>query len=153
MTNKKISIGFDIGSVSINAVVCDANARLIEEWPYHRHFGRTLELCARILGQIEDKYGRDNIERVAFTGTHGKAIAAELKTCFEIETTAQTRGLHALLPEARSVVSIGGHDSALLILSPSDKGFILDDFKLNEACAAGTGSFIDQQAERVFSDV
>ena len=153
MTSKKISIGFDIGSVSINTVVCDASARLIEEWPYHRHFGRTLELCARILSQIEDKYGRDNIERVAFTGTHGKAIAAELNTCFEIETTAQTRGLHALLPEARSVVSIGGHDSALLILSPSDKGFILDDFKLNEACAAGTGSFIDQQAERVFSDV
>lgn len=151
MNNQKINIGFDIGSVSINTVVCDENGKLLEEWPYHRHFGRTLELCARILSQIETKYA--NIERVAFTGTHGKTIAEELNTRFEIETTAQTRGLYALLPEARSVISIGGHDSALLVLTPSDKSFILDDFKLNEACAAGTGSFIDQQAERIFADI
>ena len=153
MKTGKLNIGFDIGSVSINAVICDAEGRFVEEMPYHRHFGRTLELVARILGQIEDKYGRDNVQRVAFTGTHGKAMATELKTYFEIETTAQTRGLYALMPEARTAISIGGHDSALLILTPSDKGFILDDFKLNEACAAGTGSFIDQQAERIFSDV
>lgn len=153
MTSKKLSIGFDIGSVSINTVVCDANGHFVEEWPYHRHFGRTLELVARILGQIEDKYGMEAVERVAFTGTHGKAMAEELKTYFEIETTAQTRGLYALMPEARTAVSIGGHDSALLVLTPTDQGFILDDFKLNEACAAGTGSFIDQQAERIFSDV
>ena len=153
MKNRKLNIGFDIGSVSINAVVCDSDSHLIEEFPYHRHFGRTLELCGRILSQIENKYGRENIERVAFTGTHGKAMAAELKTYFEIETTAQTRGLHALMPEARTVISIGGHDSALLVLTPGEKSFILDDFKLNEACAAGTGSFIDQQAERIFSDV
>lgn len=153
MTNIKLNIGFDIGSVSINTVICDSNGKFVEEWPYHRHFGRTLELVGRILNQIENKYGQEAVERVAFTGTHGKAMAEVLGTYFEIETTAQTRGLHALMPEARTAVSIGGHDSALLVLSPSDKGFILDDFKLNEACAAGTGSFIDQQAERIFSDV
>lgn len=153
MNTKKLNIGFDIGSVSINAIVCDSDSRFVEELPYHRHFGRTLELCARILSQIENKYGRENIERVAFTGTHGKAMAAELKTYFEIETTAQTRGLFELMPEARTAISIGGHDSALLVLTPNDKGFILNDFKLNEACAAGTGSFIDQQAERIFSDI
>ena len=106
----------------------------------------------KIIDDIEKKYGHKNIERVAFTGTHGKTIAHVLGTYFEIETTAQTKGLAALMPDSRTVLSIGGHDSALLIVEPSDKGFILDDFKLNEACAAGTGSFIDQQAERIFAD-
>ncbi len=146
----KVNIGFDIGSVSINTIVCSDNGSLIEELPYYRHFGKTIELCAQILKQLEKRYGKDNIEKIAFTGTHGKAIAQATNCYFEIETTAQTSGLYALMPKAKTVISIGGHDSALLLLSPSKEGFILDDFKLNEACAAGTGSFIDQQAERIF---
>lgn len=152
MKTKQLNIGFDIGSVSVNTVVCDTEGRLIEEMPYYRHFGRTIEVCAKTMALIEKKYGIDSVSRVAFTGTHGKAVAKELNTYFEIETTAQTRGLFALMPEARSVVSIGGHDSALLITTPNETNFILDDFKLNEACAAGTGSFIDQQAERIYAD-
>ncbi|MGM0598544.1 MAG: acyl-CoA dehydratase activase [Candidatus Rifleibacteriota bacterium] len=152
MSQKQLNIGFDIGSISINTIICTTDGQIVEEMPYYRHFGRTIEVCARILQQIENKYGRENIARTAFTGTHGKTLAAELNTYFEIETTAQTKGLYNLMPEARSVVSIGGHDSALLITKPSDGGFILEDFKLNEACAAGTGSFIDQQAERIYSD-
>ena len=148
----KVNIGFDVGSVSINTVVISENGELIEELPYRRHFGKTIELCSELLKKIENRYGKENIERIAFTGTHGKAIAEASGAYFEIETTAQTKGLYHLMPEARTVISIGGHDSALLLLSKSKDGFILNDFKLNEACAAGTGSFIDQQAERIFSD-
>lgn len=148
----KVNIGFDIGSVSINTIICSSDGKLIEELPYYRHFGKTIELCADLLNQIEKRYGKENIERIAFTGTHGKAIAQATGCYFEIETTAQTKGLFALMPNAKTVISIGGHDSALLLLSHSKDGFILNDFKLNEACAAGTGSFIDQQAERIFSD-
>ena len=148
----KVNIGFDVGSVSINTVICNSKGELIEELPYRRHFGKTIELCSELLKQIENRYGKENIERIAFTGTHGKAIAQASDCYFEIETTAQTKGLYRLMPEARTVISIGGHDSALLLLSTSKDGFILNDFKLNEACAAGTGSFIDQQAERIFSD-
>ena len=81
MKTGKLNIGFDIGSVSINAVICDAEGRFVEEMPYHRHFGRTLELVARILGQIEDKYGRENIQRVAFTGTPGESGANRSGAC------------------------------------------------------------------------
>ncbi|MBF0408438.1 MAG: hypothetical protein HQM10_13895 [Candidatus Riflebacteria bacterium] len=152
MNGTTLTIGVDIGSTSINCVVIDGNKKLIEELPYRRHFGRTLELCQKTLEDIEKKYGVEAISRVVFTGTHGESIAKALNTYFEIETTAATKGLHLLCPEARSIISIGGHDSALLVVKPSSAGFILEDFKLNEACAAGTGSFIDQQAERVFAD-
>ncbi len=148
----KVNIGFDIGSVSINTIIVNEKGELIEELPYRRHFGKTIEICAEILKQAEIRFGLDNIEKIAFTGTHGKTIAQATDAYFEIETTAQTKGLFALMPNAKTVISIGGHDSALLLLSNSNNGFILNDFKLNEACAAGTGSFIDQQAERIFAD-
>ena len=57
------------------------------------------------------------------------------------------------MPQAKTVISVGRHDSALLVVEAGQNAFNLIDFKLNEACAAGTGSFIDQQAERIFSDV
>ncbi|MBF0502951.1 MAG: hypothetical protein HQM09_22640 [Candidatus Riflebacteria bacterium] len=154
VANTGLTIGFDIGSVSINTVIINIDGSLKEERPYHRHFGKTIDLCRQILAEIEDQYGANSIVRVVFTGTHGEAIARALGTHFEIETTANVRGLYRLMPEARSVVSIGGHDSALLLVGPTQNsdGFLLEDFKLNEACAAGTGSFIDQQAERVFAD-
>ena len=149
---KKINLGIDIGSVSINAVVCDDEGNIIEELPYRRHFGRTIELCSELLNQIEKKYKKENLNKIAFTGTHGKTIATATNSYFEIETTAQPQGLYALMPEAQTIISVGGHDSALLVVEDAKPGFILKDFKLNEACAAGTGSFIDQQAERIFSD-
>lgn len=152
MSLRQLIIGFDIGSVSINTILCSASGELIEELPYRRHFGRTIDLCAQVLSQIEARHGSDSIARVVFTGTHGKTMAEATGTFFEIETTAQTRGLFRLMPEARSVISIGGHDSTLLVVRPFNEGFLLEDFKLNEACAAGTGSFIDQQAERIFAD-
>ena len=49
----KVNIGFDIGSVSINTVVCNEKGKLIEELPYCRHFGKTLEICSELLKQIE----------------------------------------------------------------------------------------------------
>jgi activator of 2-hydroxyglutaryl-CoA dehydratase len=153
MAHPRLTIGFDIGSVSINTAICSPTGEFLEELPYRRHFGQTVELCARLLREIETRYGADAIERVVFTGTHGKAMAEATGTFFEIETTAQTRGLYRLFPEARTVISIGGHDSTLLVVEPSRDGFLLEDFKLNEACAAGTGSFIDQQAERVYADL
>jgi predicted CoA-substrate-specific enzyme activase len=152
MSNQHLTIGIDIGSVSINTVVCSATGEIVLEMPYRRHFGQTLKLCETSLREVEERFGLDAVSRVAFTGTHGEAVAKAVNTCFEIETTAQTRGLFALMPSARTVISIGGHDSALLIVQPSASSFVLEDFKLNEACAAGTGSFIDQQAERMFAD-
>ncbi|HNV70671.1 MAG TPA: BadF/BadG/BcrA/BcrD ATPase family protein, partial [Candidatus Ozemobacteraceae bacterium] len=152
MQFRDLTIGFDIGSVSINTIICDGKGDIIEELPYQRHFGKTVGHCAAILADVERKYTPEAIARVVFTGTHGETFAKALKTHFEVETTAQTNGLFKVFPQARTVVSIGGHDSALLLVNAGDRGFFLEDFRLNGACAAGTGSFIDQQAERIFAD-
>jgi len=149
----KLSIGIDIGSVSINMVAVDQSGSIVEKRPYRRHFGRFLEYLPREYEAMLDTVGADNVDRVAFTGTHGKTVADTLGLPFEIETTASIVGLSKLASDARTVIAIGGFDSAFFTLEQDGTiNTLLTNFKLNEACAAGTGSFIDQQAERIFAD-
>jgi activator of 2-hydroxyglutaryl-CoA dehydratase len=49
------------------------------------------------------------------------------------------------LPSVKTIIEMGGEDSKLIILD--DIG--IDDFSMNSVCAAGTGSFLEQQAERL----
>ncbi len=56
-----------------------------------------------------------------------------------------------MFPDARTVIEIGGEDSKLIILEkdPATGTSRLVDFEMNSICAAGTGSFLDQQARRI----
>ncbi len=49
------------------------------------------------------------------------------------------------MPGVRTVLEIGGQDSKIIILRD---GMVID-FAMNTVCAAGTGSFLDRQAERL----
>jgi (R)-2-hydroxyacyl-CoA dehydratese activating ATPase len=59
------------------------------------------------------------------------------------EITCHAKGLHSLLPSARTIVDIGGQDS---------KGIKIKDgkviaFVMNDKCAAGTGRFLEVIAD------
>ena len=45
----------------------------------------------------------------------------------------------------KTILEIGGQDSKIIILRDG----IVTDFAMNTVCAAGTGSFLDQQASRM----
>ena len=53
------------------------------------------------------------------------------------------------VPEVRTIFEIGGQDSKIILIR--DK--IVIDFGMNSVCAAGTGSFLDHQAERLGIDI
>jgi activator of 2-hydroxyglutaryl-CoA dehydratase len=61
------------------------------------------------------------------------------------EITAHAVAAASVVPDVRTVLEIGGQDSKLILL---DDG-IVTDFAMNSVCAAGTGSFLDQQAFRL----
>ena len=61
------------------------------------------------------------------------------------EITAHAVAALRDVPEARTVLEIGGQDSKLIILREG----VVVDFAMNTVCAAGTGSFLDQQAARL----
>ena len=74
-----------------------------------------------------------------------------LGASFSNEVIAQAKATEHYHPEVRTVIEMGGQDAKLIILD-SEKGsdkLSIEDFQMNSVCAAGTGSFLDQQAIRM----
>ncbi|PTN31693.1 acyl-CoA dehydratase activase [Desulfonatronum sp. SC1] len=143
-------IGVDVGSVSVNCVVLDESETIVHEAPYRRHFGLVLDETARVLEDILARFPREQVQSISFTGNQGQAISELLGAPFEVETIAQVLGATKVAPGVRSIISIGGQDAALFELDYDQQGqWRLAAFNVNGPCASGTGSFIDQQAERL----
>ncbi|MFP4213927.1 MAG: acyl-CoA dehydratase activase [Desulfohalobiaceae bacterium] len=143
-------VGVDIGSVSINCVALDENQEVVFESPYKRHFGMIMEETEQALQEVLQQLGQENIRSVSFTGSQGQYLSQLLDAPFEVETIAQVLGCTQVVPGVRSIISIGGQDAALFQLDYDQEGnWYLESFNMNSPCASGTGSFIDQQAERL----
>ncbi|MCD6405976.1 MAG: CoA activase [Planctomycetes bacterium] len=141
----RLSVGLDIGSISVNVVVLSADGEVIFE-EYVRHSGKPVEQAAAALARIIEQYNAGQIARVALTGSGAKIVAEQTGAAFVNEVAAAARAAHALYPNARTVIDIGGEDSKLILVTP-DGG--IGDFAMNTSCAAGTGSFLDEQATRL----
>jgi predicted CoA-substrate-specific enzyme activase len=145
------TVGIDIGSVSINCVAVDEQGELVYETPYQRHFGRFVPQTLQTLRSIYQRFGEQHIQTVAFTGNHGKIIASRLGALYEYESITEVLGVLYLIPDTSAIISMGGQDAGLYLLTHKDGQWYLQSFAMNGPCAAGTGSFIDQQAERLSS--
>jgi predicted CoA-substrate-specific enzyme activase len=153
MKNKHIGkdyyVGIDAGSVSLNCVVLDHDRKIVREFPYRRHFGKVEEETFLILKEIDRSFREENIRSIAFTGNHGKNLSERLGAFYEFETISQVLGVLSVQPDARTIISMGGQDTALFQIRHFDRSWELEYFSTNGPCASGTGSFIDQQAERL----
>jgi len=147
--SEKHYVGIDVGSVSINCVAINQAKEVVYESPYKRHLGKVEEEVEHVLVPLFETLGRESIAAVAFTGNHGQAIAKKTDGFFEYETICQVLGALYIKPETRTIISMGGQDTALFQISQGGDGWELDYFNTNGPCASGTGSFIDQQAQRL----
>ncbi|HPP06286.1 MAG TPA: acyl-CoA dehydratase activase, partial [Syntrophorhabdaceae bacterium] len=140
-------LGLDIGSVSINVVLIDDERKVIYN-EYIRHKGRPIELSRNILQNLKEQY---SIDFIATTGTGAKLFSQMVGAAFVNEIVALTRAFNHLYPHVKTVIDIGGEDSKLIIFEEESQGkrLKIKDFSMNALCAAGTGSFLDQQASRL----
>ena len=142
-------VGIDAGSVSLNALVMNEGKAIVYELPYKRHFGKVEEETLSLIQHLYEKFGQESIRSIAFTGNHGKNLSDKLGLFYEFETISQVLGVLFLRPDTKTIVSMGGQDTALFQIKHRDGAWELDYFATNGPCASGTGSFIDQQAERL----
>jgi predicted CoA-substrate-specific enzyme activase len=146
----KLSIGIDIGSISINTVVLDSNGNLTE---HHYHFchGKPFHVLKDILSELIPRLGVENLGIIAFTGTGGMQACEMLGGSFVNEIISQSTSVSKLFPEVKTIIEMGGEDSKLIFMEHKEitNKSQLSDFALNTLCAAGTGSFLDQQAKRI----
>jgi len=144
-----INIGVDIGSISVKIVALDDDKNILTEI-YERHHGHPNETFMRLVNETLSHLGEGARGRLAFTGSGGKALAVLLEECAVNEIIAQARGTSEYYPQVKTIIEIGGEDSKLITLTSSASGKCeIDDFTMNTMCAAGTGSFLDQQATRL----
>jgi len=143
-------IGVDIGSVSVDAVLMNDAKEVLEEH-YVRTRGKPVEACLATLEDMLTRTPLEKVQGIAFTGSAGKLVAKILGAFFVNEIIAQSRAIAWLHPDIRTVIEIGGEDSKLILLQPDSQrgGSRVRDFSMNTVCAAGTGSFLDQQATRL----
>ena len=142
-------VGIDAGSVSLNCIVINDKKEIVCEFPYERHIGKVEKRVLSLIQGLHEKFGQERIRSISFTGNHGKKLSEELGTFYEFETISQVLGAIFLRPDVKSIISMGGQETALLQINHYDGGWELEYFNTNGPCASGTGSFIDQQAQRL----
>ena len=138
-------LGVDVGSVSTNIVVLDENDNVLESI-YLRTNGQPIETVLKGINQVKEKFGNLDIKGVGTTGS-GRQIAGIILGADIVKNEITAHAIAALHvnPNVRTILEIGGQDSKIILL----RNGIVTDFAMNTVCAAGTGSFLDQQASRL----
>ncbi|HXS96479.1 MAG TPA: acyl-CoA dehydratase activase [Candidatus Limnocylindrales bacterium] len=144
-------LGLDIGSVSTNVVAIDDCGAVIHDI-YLRTAGRPIEAIQQGLAELERVWGtRLRVQGVGTTGS-GRELIAELVGADVVNdeiTAHKTGAIHISTTlggePVDTIFEIGGQDSKFICI---ENGVVVD-FAMNEACAAGTGSFLEEQAEKL----
>ncbi|HLE16865.1 MAG TPA: BadF/BadG/BcrA/BcrD ATPase family protein, partial [Syntrophales bacterium] len=138
----KLFAGIDIGSCNAKAVVIDDKAGVVGSHvcrsgiDYQKSAREALknalgEMSCNSMPIVSTGYGRHSIDFASATKT---------------EIACHARGGFAYLPQALTLVDIGGQDNKVVKIDDQGKRI---DFKMNRKCAAGTGTFIEEIANRI----
>ena len=146
----KLYLGIDIGSTTVKIVVLD-EARTLLAWRYLRSRGQPRQTLWAGVQELAQTVDFAAVAGVGLSGSGGGPIEALIGGYHVNELIAQTRAVGEYYPQARTVIEIGGQDSKFLAVEWDARSgkMVLVDFAMNNLCAAGTGSFLDQQAERL----
>ena len=149
MSSSDLTLGIDVGSVSVDLAILGPAGEILRT-RYVRHKGRPMQVAAEVINETLAEHG-DAIARCAATGTGGRLVANVLNGVFVNEVIAQGTAASFLHPDIKTVIEIGGEDSKLIFLKREERNGAssIADFEMNTVCAAGTGSFLDQQASRM----
>jgi hypothetical protein len=169
-----IYIGIDIGSIGIKAaavgsfedrVVLENACRSNNEFflidggidgkpvllsKYQRILGQPARMMQQILEKLLHRLPAGAVGGIRVTGAGGQSLAKSLNLGFDNELNSLVRGVGAQYPSAHTIIEMGGNSSKyILVSSNGDHRMGILDYEKNGDCAAGTGSFMDQQASRL----
>jgi predicted CoA-substrate-specific enzyme activase len=141
-----ICAGIDAGSRAIKVVLLDAHSLELKAAGVT---DQGVEQDALALKLLENLLQSSTIQRsdvcgVVATGYGRKLITLADATVTEI--TCQAWGVRHRVPDARTIIDIGGQDSKLVRLNAEGR---VADFVMNDRCAAGTGRFLEVVATRL----
>lgn len=142
-----IRLGLDIGSIAAKGVLLDGSKVYQAIIPTGWSPRDASETLINMLLQQSNRQ-KTEIEEIIGTGYGRISIDCAQKTVTEIACHA--RGVAAMNPEVRTIIDIGGQDSKVIRI---DKAGKVQDFAMNDKCAAGTGRFLTVMANAMGMDI
>jgi predicted CoA-substrate-specific enzyme activase len=141
-----VYLGVDVGSVSTNVAVLGQDGEVLLT-DYLRTRGDPRGALTEGLAATHRRLGDHTAVRGVGTTGSARRLAGVLVGADVVknEIIAHATAARFLFPDVSAVLEIGGQDSKIIILRDG----IVVDFAMNTVCAAGTGSFLDQQAFRL----
>jgi predicted CoA-substrate-specific enzyme activase len=144
-----VRMGIDIGSTSTKAILINPAHEPVAGF-YTRTMGSPLTAVQAVCEAVEDwqKRARTTLRflGVGTTGAGRKFIGSIVKADLVVdEITAHARAACALDPAIDTIIEIGGQDAKFTTLRDGMVTFS----HMNTVCAAGTGSFLEEQAARL----
>ncbi|MBD3286482.1 hypothetical protein GF359_07965 [candidate division WOR-3 bacterium] len=142
-------LGIDIGSTSTKAVLINRSDEIVADF-YRKTTGDPIKATTLVFSAIEELSSKYELEpRILGAGTtgSGRRIVGLVTGADAVtnEITCHARGALKLDPEISTIFELGGQDSKFIRL---ENGSIVES-NLNYICAAGTGSFVEEQAARL----
>ncbi|HSQ68183.1 MAG TPA: acyl-CoA dehydratase activase-related protein, partial [Polyangiaceae bacterium] len=153
---RELVLGFDIGSTGSKAVAVDRATRETIWEGYIKTNGDPVGAAQTLTRQFQvSSAARHPVLAFGATGSGREITGSLLSSCFGgdrvfvlNEIAAHAEGALFFDPSVDTIFEIGGQDAKYIRLS---EGRVVDA-AMNEACSAGTGSFIEEQG-RKFSGI
>ncbi len=150
--SRRVVLGFDIGSTGSKTLALDADDMRPVWEGYLNTLGDPVEAARRLAAKfLEETGGLHEVVAIGATGSGREIVGSLMSSCFGPEPVfvlneiaAHAEGALYFDPEVDTIFEIGGQDAKYIRL---DGGRICDA-AMNEACSAGTGSFIAEQGSK-----
>ena len=137
-----IYAGIDIGSITAKAaLIQDGQLVGIHTIPTgYNHIKAGEQVFEALLN--ETNISRTQVEKIVSTGYGRASISFADKSITEI--LCHGTGAHFTNPDIRGIIDVGGQDSKAILL---DENGQVNNFAMNDKCAAGTGRFLEVMAK------
>ena len=141
-----VYLGIDVGSVTTKLALVDENGKYVDSYMLRTAGKPVMAVQTGLKKLYEQKLTDYDVMGVGTTGS-GRNLAGALVNADVIknEITAHAVAASINVPGVQTILEIGGQDSKIIIMRDG----IVTDFAMNTVCAAGTGSFLDHQAQRL----
>ena len=132
------TLGIDIGSTTSKCVILKDGAQIAAQALEVAGIGTSgaQETIRKVLSAAG--LSREQISASVVTGYGRKHFGGDAVSVSELSCHAL--GAHWVFPEVRTIIDIGGQDAKVISLSESG---MMENFIMNDKCAAGTGRFLD----------
>ncbi|HEY6867362.1 MAG TPA: acyl-CoA dehydratase activase, partial [Candidatus Eisenbacteria bacterium] len=138
-----IAAGVDVGSTATKAVLVDENRHILAR-SCIKTGANVVKAAERVFREAVAAAGIDDLDVTQVVGTGYGRYKVTFGHAQVTEISCHARGAAYLFPNTRIILDIGGQDTKAIRIAPNGE---VEDFCMNDKCAAGTGRVLSAAAD------